>query len=83
MPVILVKSITVGSGSGGVDDGDVEEFPDPDLGEFLVAVVVGGASVPTSARPSPTLGVVKVAVPAAGPGRVAEQRADAGEGVLG
>jgi len=30
------------------------------------------------AQPSPTLGVVKVAVPAAGPGRVAEQCGEAG-----
>lgn len=35
--------------------------------------------MPTWAQPSPTLGVVKVAVPA-GPGRVAEQRVDAGGG---
>jgi hypothetical protein len=36
--------------------------------------------VSTWAQPSPALGVVKVAVPAAGPGRVAEQRVDAGGG---
>jgi hypothetical protein len=46
----------------------------------ITAVLEREASLSTSAQPSPTLGVVKVAVRAAGPGRVAEQRVDAGGG---